>query len=119
MPSTVAVARNLVSSSIVSKVFRLFVHGRDEVLVIFDVDVDDVVVSIGARGVEVPFQRSVRAVARHGEKHVIDAIRTEGFQADFVTKASAQLVVVRVVALQQAVGDEQQRVGRNHDRYRG
>lgn len=82
-------------------------------------DVHDVVVSIGARGVEVPFQRSVRAVARHAEEQVIDAIHAEGFQADFVTKASAQCVVVRVVALQQAVGDEQQRVGRNHDRYRG
>lgn len=53
MPSAVAAARNEVSSSIVSKVFRLLIHGCDEILVIFDMDIHDVMVSIGARGIEI------------------------------------------------------------------
>lgn len=55
MPSAVAAARNEVSSSIVSKVFRLLIHGCDEITVIFDMDIHDVMVSIGARGIEILF----------------------------------------------------------------
>lgn len=57
MPSTVAVARNAVSSSIVSA-FRLLVHGCDEVLMIFDVNVQDIVVAIGPRGIEIDFSEA-------------------------------------------------------------
>ena len=57
MPSTVAVARKAVSSSGVSKILRPPVHGRDEVLVVFDVDVYDVVVAIAPGGVDTAFLR--------------------------------------------------------------
>ena len=53
---------------------RPFVHGRDEVLVVFDVDVHDVVVAIGPGGLEIFLQRGMGAVAGNGEKHVVDAI---------------------------------------------
>ena len=57
-------------------------------------------------------QRSVGAVARHNEEHVVDTTRAKGLQAYLVTEAAAQRIVVRVAALQQLVGDEQQGVGR-------
>lgn len=75
MPSTVAVARKAVSSSGVSKVLRPFVHGRDEILMVFNVDVHDVVVAIGPGGLEIFLQRGMGAVAGNGEKHVVDAIK--------------------------------------------
>lgn len=75
MPSAVADFRNVVSSSIVSKVFSLLVHSRDEVLVVLDVYVYHVMVPIIPGGCEILLQRGVGAVARHGEDHVVDAIR--------------------------------------------
>jgi hypothetical protein len=112
MPSAVAVAKKAVNSSVVSKVFRLQEHGRDEVLVVFDVDVHDVMVPVGPSGVEILFQRGVGAVAGNGEEHVVDAIGAQRLQADLVAQAAPQFVVGRGVALQQAVGDEQQGIGR-------
>ena len=89
MPSTVAVARKAVSSSGVSKVLRPFVHGRDEVLVVFDVDVHDVVVAIGPGGLEIFLQRGMGAVAGNGEKHVVDAIGAQRLQAHLIAEVAA------------------------------
>jgi hypothetical protein len=44
------------SSSIVSKIFGLFVHERYEVLVVFDAQIDNELAPDGAGGVEVFFQ---------------------------------------------------------------
>ena len=77
MPSTVAVVRKAVNSSRVSKVFRLPVYSRNEVLVVLDVDVHDIVVAIGPSCVEVVPQGGVGTVTRQGEEHVVDAVGAE------------------------------------------
>ncbi|SAJ31739.1 Uncharacterised protein [Enterobacter cloacae] len=79
---------------------------------VFDVNVHDVMVPVDSSGFKVLFQGSVRAVTRHGEEHVVDAIGWHRLKTHFVTKVATQCVIASVVALQQAIGDEQQRVRR-------
>ena len=53
MPLAVAVVKNAVSSSIVSKVLRPEINRSDEGLMVFNVDVYNILLPIGSRGFEV------------------------------------------------------------------
>ena len=106
MPSRVARVKNPCSSSVVSKVFRLLVHLLDEVLVVFDVEIHDILISVRPRAFEIVLQRRVRTVARHREEHVVDAISAQGLEAVLIAKVSAELDIVVLVAFEQAVRDK-------------
>lgn len=52
-PSCVARVKKACSSSVVSKVFHLFVHLLDEVLVVFDVEIHDILIPVGPSAFEI------------------------------------------------------------------